>query len=100
VYFSYKIGLLRCFSMLPLYASLIRSEMRVVCRSRLRRLAMTHWTQSSGGQGDRIFFRHPEWSRLKGGVVEGPDLADAAAEQVPPLRFVPVGMTGGRSPNP
>src|SRR5260370_27561924 len=42
-------------------------------------------------------FRHPERSRPKGGVAEGPLLVDEATEQVPPLRLAtrpaPVGMT-------
>src|SRR6266540_2173506 len=39
----------------------------------------------------RDFFRHPERSRLKGGVVEGPVFADASTKQVPPLRLASLG---------
>src|SRR5919106_4171653 len=41
--------------------------------------------------GDAYLFRHPERSRLKGGVVEGPVFADAATKQVPPLRLAALG---------
>jgi hypothetical protein len=34
--------------------------------------------------------RHPERSRPQDGAVEGPPLVDATAEQVPPLRLVPL----------
>src|SRR5688500_8662632 len=36
-------------------------------------------------------FRHPERSRPKGGVVEGPRLVDASPKQVPPLRLAALG---------
>src|SRR5215216_1854087 len=35
--------------------------------------------------------RHPERSRPKGGVVEGPVFADASTKQVPPLRLASLG---------
>src|SRR5262249_28451943 len=38
-----------------------------------------------------ISSRHPERSRPKGGVVEGPPFADASQEEVPPLRLAMLG---------
>ena len=43
----------------------------------------------------RQTLRHPERSRLKGGVVEGPGLGDATTEQVPPLRAAHSGRDDG-----